>query len=204
MSSSSKFPNPCATPPDSQSVSYQTHVSAGHKKFQVSFSFSGFLEEVVLTMSHCLTALNPKLLGIQCDFQHIASSPHHPRGMAWQGEKHSLLGGAFHKEIPYSLHSSQGQHPHQAMQRSQFSVWQVRRSRNGCNFTRFVCCMAQIKGCRTKNYHSQKLWRGFFHFELQLQIHAGKLTLGGWRRKEKLNTTDCCHWIWLCSKVCWS
>lgn len=128
--------------------------------------------------------------------------------MAWQGEKHSLLGGAFHKEMPYSLHSSQGQHPHQAMQRSQFSFWQVRRSRNGCNFTRFVCflCAAwpKSKDAGQKITTARNYGGAFFTLNCSYKSIAGKLTLGGWRRKENLNTTDCCHWIWLCSKVCWS
>lgn len=43
--------------------SYQTRVSAGRNKPLASFAFPGVLEEVVLTMSHCLTAPSPKLSG---------------------------------------------------------------------------------------------------------------------------------------------
>lgn len=46
-----------------QPDSYQTREWAGHKKPLAVFSFPGVLEEVVLTMSHCLTAPSPRLLG---------------------------------------------------------------------------------------------------------------------------------------------
>lgn len=151
MSSSSRFPNPSTTSPDSQSVSYQTHVSAGHKKFQVSFSFSGILEEVVLTMSHCLTALNPKLLGYSVTSNILLPAP--TTHGEWPGKgrsaacweepstKRSLIPCTHHKG---STHIRPCQAASSASGRSG-------GQRSGGNFTHFLCCMAQVKGCRTED-----------------------------------------------------
>lgn len=125
--------------------------------------------------------------------------------MAWQGEKHSLLGGAFHKEIPYSLRSSQAQHPHQAVQRSQFSFWQVRRSRK-CVVASHILCAAWPKSKDAEQKITTAREDGGFSSPWSAATNpCRKANSRGLEDKEKkLNATNCCHWVWLCFKVCWS
>lgn len=122
--------------------------------------------------------------------------------MAWQGEQHSRVGGVSNKEIPRSLRWAKGQHPHHSMQWSHSaSCWMVKRSGASGKLHKFLCCVARIEGYwKIPNPERMRV----FYLELQLQTRAGKLTLAGWRREKKikLNTTNCCHWTWLCSKVC--
>lgn len=124
--------------------------------------------------------------------------------MAWQGEQHSRVGGVSNKEIPRSLCWAKGQHPHHSMQWSHSaSCWMVKRSGASGKLHKFLCCVAQIEGWVLKNTQSRKD-EGFLPWTAT-SYPCRKANFRGLKKgkkKKKLNTTNCCHWTWLCSKVC--
>lgn len=144
-------------------------------------------------MSHCLTAPNPKLLGYSVTSNMLIPAPTTHREWPGRGNstarleeprtKRSLIPCA---QLKGSTHITQCKAASSAACRS-------RDQKSGDYFVHFFSCMAEIKGCRMKDTTSRKdgglFCLGlffFFHLELQLQTHARKLTLEGWRRNKTI------------------
>lgn len=166
--------------------SYQTRVSAGRNKPLASFAFPGVLEEVVLTMSHCLTAPSPKLSGYSVTSNILPPAPTTHGEWPGTGSTQPARRGLTKKSLTRcaerkgSTHIAQCHEAHSAPCRSRDLL-----------VTPCIFVLHRSSWRMPDEKHQiQKGWGVvvcffFFYLGLQLQTHAGKLTLEGWRKKKK-------------------
>lgn len=161
-------------------------------------------------MSHCLTAPSPKLSGYSVTSNILPPAPTTHGEWPGTGSTQPARRGLTKKSLTRcaerkgSTHIAQCHEAHSAPCRS-------RDQQSVGNSLHFCAASLELKDAGWKTSNPERM-RGccLFFFFLPWTAASnpcGKANLRGLKKEKKKNTwngTNCCHWTWLCSKVCQS